>query len=162
MPRRTKIEPHLTIKELEKRIRRTRESVSRQQLRVIYLLLQGKTQKEVAEKTGYSAAWVHTIVRRYNENGPFALRDHRRDNPGRPYRLSNEVREEMRQLVMKPPVQGGLWTGPLLVEWVRERTGDHAIDNKRGWEWLRQLNCKQRLKRRRRTSRKRPAYEQVS
>ena len=68
----------------------------------------------------------------------------------------------MRLLVMKPPVQGGLWTGPLLVEWVRERTGDHEIDNKRGWEWLRQLNCKQRLKRRRRTVRKQPAYEQVS
>lgn len=147
MPRRTHIEPHLTLPELEKKLRGTREQVARQQLKVITLLLKGLTQKEVATRCGYSAAWVHTIVQRYNELGVEALRDHRRDNPGRPYRLSAEVRKEMKELLGKPPEGGGLWTGPRLVEWVRARTGDASIDSKRGWEWLRQLGCKDRLKR---------------
>ena len=153
MPRKTHIEPHLSLEELKKKIRRCRETVARQQLRVIYWIMQGHTQKAVAEKTGYSAAWVHAIVQRYNEEGVEALRDHRKENPGRPYRLSDEVREEMRILVSKPPQSGGMWTGPKLVAWVRERTNDHDIDNKRGWEWLKQMDCKNRLKRRR-TSRR--------
>ena len=149
MPRRTQIEPHLELEELKSCIRRSREAVTRQHLRVIYWIMRGKTQREVALKTGYSAAWVHAIVRRYNENGPSALRDRRKDNPGRPYRLSHEIREEMRILLDNPPENQLMWTGPLLVKWVRERTGDDTIDNKRGWEWLRQFNCKNRLTRRR-------------
>ena len=148
MPRRTHIEPHLSLAELEKKIKSSREPVARQQMKVILLLMKGLTQKEVAHRCNYSAAWVHTIVRRYNEQGVKALRDHRRDNPGRPYRLSGEVRAEMKKLLEQPPQKGGLWTGPLLVEWVRERTGDDTIDSKRGWEWLKQLGCKDRLKRR--------------
>jgi len=150
MPRKTKLEPHLSLEEINIRIRRSRETVTRQQLKVVKWVMQGMTQREVAEKIGYSAAWVHAIIRRYNVEGPAALRDHRKDNPGRPYRLSAEVRAEMRDLVSQPPVQGGMWTGPLLVKWVRDRTNDYEIDNKRGWEWLRQLDCKNRLKRTRR------------
>ena len=149
MPRKTYIKPHLSLEELKLKIRRCRESVARQQLRVIYWIMQGHTQKSVAEKTGYSAAWVHAIVQRFNEGGTEALRDHRKENPGRPYRLSDEIREEMRILVSKPPQAGGMWTGPKLVAWVRERTNDKTIDNKRGWEWLKQMNCRNRLKRRR-------------
>ena len=154
MPRRTHIEPHMTLKELEKKMKGAREQVTRQQLKVIVLLMKGMTQKEVADRCGYSAAWVHTIVHRYNQHGTEALRDHRKDNPGRPYRLSTEVRAEMRALLSVPPAGGGLWTGPRLVEWVRERTGDETIDSKRGWEWLRQMGCKDRLKRRSKSKKK--------
>ena len=148
MPKRTKIEPHLTIEELAYLIKRSKESVSRQQLRVIHLMMRGKTQKEVAQKIGYSAAWVHTIIHRYNKYGPKILRDHRKDNTGRPYKLSMQIREEMRELVSRPPQEAEVWTRPMLVKWVRERTGDQQINNKRGWEWLCQLNCTNRLKRR--------------
>ena len=161
MPRQTKLEPHLTLEDINKRIRRSREPVTRQQLRVVKWVMQGMTQREVAEKTGYSAAWVHAIIRRYNTEGPDALRDHRKDNPGRPYGLSAEVHAEMRELVSRPPEGGGVWTGPLLVKWVRARTNDQDIDDKRGWEWLRQLDCKNRLKRRRRTKTQRESARSV-
>jgi transposase len=151
MPRQTHIEPHHSLKALQNKRKGTRDKVRRQQLKVICLLLEGHTQREVAERCGYSSAWVHTIVKRYNSGGLSALRDHRRDNPGRPYRLSAEVRREMKALVSSPPPEGGLWTGPKLVEWVRARTGDESIDYKRGWEWLKQLNCKRRLTRRSRS-----------
>ena len=95
------------------------------------------TQKRVAEKLGYSPAWVHTIIRRYNEHGPQALRDHRKDNLGRPFKLSNSIRAEMKTLVSTPLQEGVLWTGPLLIEWVKKSAGDKNIDPKRGWEWLR-------------------------
>lgn len=147
MPRRTHIETHMSLEELEKKLKGTREAVAKQQLRVIVLLMKGMTQKEVAVRCSYSAAWVHTIVQRYNESGIEALRDHRRDNPGRPYRLSVDIRKEIKDLISRPPQDGGLWTGPRLVEWVRTRTGDDSIDSKRGWEWLRQLGCKDRIKR---------------
>ena len=154
MPRKTKLVNHLTLSELEIKMKRSREPVARHQLQVIYLIKKGKTQKEVAEYTGYSTAWVHTIVRRYNELGPDSLRDHRRDNPGRPYRLSNEISNEIKELLATPPPNGGVWTGPLLVAWVHERTGDYDIDNKRGWEWLRQFDCKNRLRRQRKKVKK--------
>ena len=150
MPKRTILEPHLTLDEINVRIRKTRDSITKQQLKVIKYILTGMTQRKVAEKLNYSPAWVHTIIQRYNESGPNALRDHRKDNPGRPFRLSKQVRQEMKELVSHPPAKGELWTGPLLIEWVKERTGDDNIDPKRGWEWLRQLNCHDRLKRRRR------------
>ena len=150
MPKRTTIEPHLTLDELNKKIRRSRDAITRQQLRVVKYVMTGMTQRKVAEKLGYSPAWVHTIIRRYNAEGPEALRDHRKDNPGRPFRLSKSVRDEMRDLVSVPPADGKLWTGPLLIDWVRERTGDYEIDPKRGWEWLRQLGCTDRVTRRRR------------
>ena len=151
----------MSLEELERRLKSTRESVARQQIKVIIWLMKGLTQREVAERCSYSAAWVHTIVRRYNESGVKALRDHRRDNPGRPYRLTAEVRAEMRALVSHPPEGGGLWTGPLLVDWVRERTGDQTIDSKRGWEWLKQLGCKDRLKRRSQKSKRRVTKEKA-
>ena len=150
MPKRTIIEPHLTLEEINVRIRKTRDAITKQQLKVIKYILTGMTQRKVAEKLNYSPAWVHTIIQRYNENGPKVLRDHRKDNPGRPFRLSQQVRAEMKELVSSPPAEGELWTGPLLIEWVKERTGDENIDPKRGWEWLRQLNCQDRLTRRRR------------
>ena len=150
MPKKTVIKPHLSLDEINKRIRRNRDMITRQQLRVIKYVMTGMTQRKVAEKLGYSPAWVHTIIRRYNNYGPEALRDHRKDNPGRPFRLSSQVRDEMKALVSAPPSVGQLWTGPLLIEWVRERTGDQEIDPKRGWEWLRQLECKDRVTRRRR------------
>ena len=149
MPKRTRIEPHLTLDQLNLKIRRSRDSVTRQQLRVVKCVMIGMTQRRVAEKLGYSPAWVHTIIRRYNEDGPDALRDHRKDNPGRPFKLSKQIRDEMRELVSLPPPDGNLWTGPLLIDWVRERTGDAEIDPKRGWEWLKQLDCKARVTRRR-------------
>lgn len=155
MPRKTKLESHLTLKEMKSLISSTREDVAKQQLKVIYMIMEGMTQREVAEKSGYSTAWVHTIVRRFNLHGPNELKDHRKDNPGRPYRLSPEIREEMKSLVSAPPSSGGLWTGPLLIEWVQERTGEENIDKKRGWEWLRQLGCRHRLKRSRATKKSR-------
>ena len=150
MPKRTYIKPHLSLEELSEKIRKSRDPITRQQLRVIKFVMSGMTQRKVAEKLNYSPAWVHTIIHRYNEHGPNVLRDHRKDNPGRPFKLAADIRAEMRELVSLPPQDGGLWTGPLLIEWVKERTGDDNIDPKRGWEWLRQLNCKDRLKRTRR------------
>jgi transposase len=131
------ITPHLSLEEINQKIRRSKDLISRQQLKVIKYVLTGMTQKRVAEKLGYSPAWVHTIIRRYNEHGPQALRDHRKDNLGRPFKLSNSIRAEMKTLVSTPPQEGVLWTGPLLIEWVKKRTGDKNIDPKRGWEWLR-------------------------
>lgn len=153
MPKKTNLKPHLTLEELNQKIRKSKDPVKKQQLRVIKCIMQGMTQRKVAEKLGYSAAWVHTIIHRYNEVGPKALRDHRKDNPGRPFKLSKSIREEMRILVSEPPIEGGLWTGPLLIDWVKERTGDTEIDPKRGWEWLRQLECKDRLTRSRHKTR---------
>jgi transposase len=157
MPRKTVIQNHLSSAELKKMSKRVSDPVAAKQAQVIYLLSQGKTQKEVAVNTGYSAAWVHAIVQRYNEEGGVALKDRRQENPGRPYRLSSEVREEMRSLLQHPHPTEGLWTGPLLVEWVKARTQDESIDNKRGWEWLRQMECPYRLTRKRQKNKKKTA-----
>jgi transposase len=154
MPRRTVIQNHLSPTELKKMSKRVSDPVAAKQAQVIYLISQGKTQKEVASNTGYSAAWVHAIVHRYNQEGGEGLKDRRQENPGRPYRLSAEIREEMKEVLKHPHPVHGLWTGPLLVEWVKARTNDEDIDNKRGWEWLRQMECNYRLTRKRQKNKK--------
>ena len=63
------IEPHLQVKELQKRYRNSSDPVSRSHHQIIWLLAQGKTVKEVAQVTSYTTDWIYKLARRYNQKG---------------------------------------------------------------------------------------------
>jgi hypothetical protein len=80
MARRISLEPHLTIEELERSYRSTKDPVERSRWRSLWLLARGLTAKVIASITGYSAYWIGRIARRNNQHGPAGVKDLRRQS----------------------------------------------------------------------------------
>ena len=60
---------HLSTAELGQRCRAARQPSARSHLRIVGLLSQGRSEREVALVTGYGRRWIAEIVRRYNAEG---------------------------------------------------------------------------------------------
>ena len=67
---------HLPRQDVFDRYRRTSGAVERTHWQIIYLKSQGKVVSEIAEVTGYSAAWIRRLIHRYNAVGPDAYVAH--------------------------------------------------------------------------------------
>jgi len=142
MPKTIKLEPHLSSRDLESRYRKAHDPVLRSHYQILWLISEGKRTTEVMEVTGYCRGWVQQLARRYNEGGPEALGDRRHHNPGAKERalLSAEQQKELREALMKPPPDGGMWNSRKVGEWIEQKTGK-AVSNKkqRGWEYMKRL-----------------------
>jgi transposase len=138
MPRTTKLNDHLTVEELGARYRRVRDPVERSHAQIVWLIARGRSAKEAAQITGYSARWVSEVVRRYNEGGPEALGDRRHENPGGRFLLEEDQRRELADALGGPAPDGGLWTGPKVASWIEEKTGKKTHPQ-RGWVYLKRL-----------------------
>jgi|SRR5687768_1331819 transposase len=129
---------HLSLEEIGRRFRATREVVERAHWQVVWLVGQGRSGGEVARITGFSRTWVGAIVRRYNGDGPESLGDRRHRNAGAKPLLNEEDEVALRAALEKPPADGGLWTGAKVAAWLAVRTGG-KVWPQRGWEALRRL-----------------------
>ena len=79
---------HLSTAELGQRYRAARQPIERSHLQIVWLLSQGRREREVAAVTGYGQRWITEIVRRYNAEGASGLGDQRARNIGaRPLRV---------------------------------------------------------------------------
>src|SRR3954469_1345918 len=76
---------HLSPAELGQRYRAARSPIERSQLQIVWLLSRGRSEREVAQVTGYGRRWVGEVARRYDEGGPDGLGDRRGgEGGGRP------------------------------------------------------------------------------
>ncbi|MBN3883152.1 helix-turn-helix domain-containing protein [Nostoc sp.] len=75
MPKIIKIEPHLSLEELETGYRQAKELVLRTHYQIIWLLAKGMSTQEVAVVTGYSRSWIYELVWGYNRSGIETLGD---------------------------------------------------------------------------------------
>jgi hypothetical protein len=94
------------------------------------------------EVTGYSRGWIQQLARRYNALGAEALGDRRHHNPGAKERalLTADQQQELKEALLKPPPDGGMWNSPKVGEWIERRTGKVLTQKKqRGWEYMRKL-----------------------
>ena len=142
MPKTIKLEPHLDKKELEHRYRKAKDPVLRSHYQILWLISEGKSTSQVMEVTGYSRGWIQQLARRYNASGPLALGDRRHQNPGAKERalLSADQQEELREALLKPPPEGGMWNSPKVGEWIERKTGKVLSQKRqRGWEYMRKL-----------------------
>src|SRR3954452_17443235 len=81
---------HLSPAELGQRYRAARSPVERSHLQIVWLLSRGRSEREVAQVTGYRRRWVGQVgrrwrghaARRYDEYGPDGLGDRRGANAG--------------------------------------------------------------------------------
>src|SRR3954466_5538169 len=69
---------HLSPAELGQRYRAARSPIERSHLQIVWLLSRGRSEREVAQVTGYGRRWVGEVARRYEEGGPDGLGDRRR------------------------------------------------------------------------------------
>src|SRR5437763_14747179 len=74
---------HLSPAELGQRYRAARSPAERSHLQIVWLLSRGRSEREVAQVTGYGRRWVGEVVRRYGEGGPAGLGGEGTSVPGR-------------------------------------------------------------------------------
>ena len=129
---------HLSTAELGQRYRAAQQPIERSHLQIVWLLSQGRSEREVVAVTGYGARWITEVVRRYNAEGVDGLGDQRARNTGARPLLSQEDEAALREALAEPPTDGGLWSGPKVAAWMTARFG-HKIWPQRGWDYLRKL-----------------------
>ncbi len=139
MPKRLRLEEHLSTEELEARYRKARDPVLRSHYQIVWLLSLGKLTREVRELTGYSPEWIREISLRYNELGAQGLGDRRHGNPGASALLSPSEQRELSVALERPPQDGGMWNSRKVAEWIEEKTGRRRLRAQREWEYLRKL-----------------------
>jgi transposase len=135
------IVPHLEPAEIARRYRACRSGVEKTHWQVLWLLTRSvpaPAPAAVAAQVGLTPAWVRTILRRWNAEGPAGLADRRpARNGGRPL-LSEEQQAALFEALQGRPADGGLWTGPKVAAHVRDRWGV-VVCKQTGWEWMTRL-----------------------
>jgi transposase len=135
------IVPHLTADEVTRRYRACRGGVEKTHWQLLWLLTRTEvppTPAAVAARVGLTPARVRTVIRRWNAEGPDGLADRRpARNGGRP-KLTTGQQAELFEALQRPPIDGGLWTGPKVTAYVHGRWGV-VVCKQTGWQWLRNL-----------------------
>jgi transposase len=145
---RVQLASYLTTDELERRYRMAKEPHERSWWQILWLVSRGQTAKAVAESTGYSAYWIGQLVRRYNADGPEAMRNQQhtpnrdREHPV-PTLLTSAQIEELRAALAGPAPDGARWSGRVVGEWMAARLG-RPVAYQRGWDYLQRLGARQR------------------
>lgn len=91
-------------------------------------------QKEVEGVTGYRLAWIRTIARRCNAEGPGGIGDRRHHNLARRGALSAQEHERLKRLVVQGQDRGENWNGQRAAAWISQQLGRHLYVQ-RGCAW---------------------------
>jgi len=132
---------HLSYEEVTKRYRSCSDARLKTWWHIIWLMsdpAQRITVTKAASLVGCHPNWARQIVRRYNAEGPDGLTDKRANNPGGEPLLNEEQRAELSEALLGPAKGGGLWTGPRVAQWVKDKTGKSAGFTT-GWNYLQSL-----------------------
>ena len=135
------LHPHLTPAELTQRARQAPDTMEARRFHLLRLIADGTTIEEAATFVGLGYSYARRIVRRYNDQGPTAMRNRWREQkppPPRPL-LDGAQQEALRQALAGHAPDGGLWNGPKVAQWIKEHTGRERVHPQRGWDYLRRL-----------------------
>lgn len=133
--------PHLSYEEVTKRYRFCSDGRTKSWWQIIWLMSapeQPQTVAQAAKTVGCHTNWARHIVHRYNTEGPDSLADKRHHNLGQKPLLTPELQAELSKALCGAAPDGGLWTGPKVVQWVKDKTG-HQSGHSAGWRYLRRL-----------------------
>jgi transposase len=133
-----RVAEHLSVEDLEARLRSAQDPTATRHVQVIWLLARGHTIADVAAVTSFVPRWIEQLLARYNAHGPEALGDLRRHNGSAPRVLRPELLARLPERLATPPSDGGLWTGPKVAAWMARRLG-RKVWPQRGWDYLKRL-----------------------
>jgi transposase len=128
---------HLSVVRAEAEYRACKHPVEKVRWHAIWLLLRTdpvRTPAQVADLVGLSVITTRDVLKRWNESGPGGLTDGRKGN-GSASKLTDGQRARLRAALKKRPPDGGLWSGPKVVRYVRT-TWNVEIAPQTGWKWL--------------------------
>lgn len=131
---------HRTANQIRATYRACRHPVEKVRWHAVWLLArtdQPRTPAQVAELVGLSDVTVRAVLHRWNASGPAGLADGRAGNGAEP-KLTARRRGALYAALQKRPPDGGLWTGPKVARYARDRWGV-AVGPVTGWRWLRGL-----------------------
>ena len=135
------IVPHLTPDQIYRRYRACRTGVEKTHWQLLWLLTrpeQPLAPAQAAAAVGLTAVWARAVLKRWNADGPAGLSDRRRGACGGRCKLTTDQRIDLWAALQRPPPDGGLWTGPKVARYARDRFGI-AIVKPTGWRWPRGL-----------------------
>jgi len=131
---------HLSHDEIDRRYRACPDAAEKTRWHVLWLVTrpgQPLSATSAAKLVGFTPAWGRAILKRYNAGGPDALTDGRRDNGSDP-KLTTGQRAELSAALQAEPPDGGLWSGPKVAAFVKDRFGVEVWPQT-GWQWLKDL-----------------------
>src|SRR3954451_13532034 len=134
-----RVADHLSVEDLEARLRSARDPTATRHFQVIWLLARGHTIADVAAVTSFGRRWIEQLLARSNAHGPEALGDLRRRNGGVPSVLRPALLERLRARLTQPPPDGGLWSSRKVAAWMASEVGLAAVLPQRGWEALKAI-----------------------
>ena len=142
------VDEHLPADEIDGRYKSCRNAREKSRWQVVRLLTQPdgpRTAAEVGRVVGLTPTWVRVLVRRWNADGPDGLTDRRTGN-GPTGIVTPAQQAELYQVLQADPSDGGLWTGPKVARYVRDRWGVEVVPQT-GWRWLTGLGFSLRVPR---------------
>jgi transposase len=142
------VERHLTADQARARYRACSRPVAKTRWHALRLLLrtdEPRAPAQVADVVGLSVIAVRHALRRWDRLGPDGLTDRRRGNGATP-RLTAPQRAALRAALRRRPPDGGLWSGPKVARYARDRWG-LRVSAQAGWLWLRGLGFTLRVPR---------------
>ena len=128
---------HRTANQIRSKYRACRHPVEKVRWHAVWLLArtdEPRTPAQVAGLVGLSAVTVRDVLHRWNDRGPGGLADRRTGNGADP-KLSARRRDALYAALQKRPPDGGVWTGPKVARYVKDRWGI-AVAPVTGWRWL--------------------------
>jgi transposase len=135
------IVPHLSPDEIARRYRSCRDGLEKTHWQILWLLTRSQdppAPAEVAAHVGLTPAWVRTLLKRWNAEGPAGLADRRAATNGGQPKLSDEQQAALFEALQGRPPDGGLWSGPKVAAYARDRWGV-GVCAETGWRWLNRL-----------------------
>lgn len=141
--------PYVSRDELARRYRQAPDVVEARRWHLLRLIATDHTIKEAAAEVGLAYEYAKRIVRRYNAEGPDALRNRSREKQAPPPRrlLSAAQQEELRTALQDTAPDGGMGSGPKVAHWIAQHTGRASVAPQRGWDYLQRLGHSPRVPR---------------
>ena len=130
---------HLSVSALEQHYRSCKDVTAARHFQTIWLLAKGHEIAEVSAMMSFARRWVERLLARYNAHGPRALGDLRHRNGTSPSVLKPDLLEKLKDRLLEPPPDGGLWTSPKVAAWMASELGLAWVAPQRGWEALKAL-----------------------
>jgi len=114
---------HRTVNQILRAYRACRHPVEKVRWHAIWLLArtdEPRAPAQVAGLVGLSGVTVRAVLHRWNATGPDGLSDGRKGNGSEP-RLTPRRRNALYAALQQRPPDGGVWTGPKVARYVRDR-----------------------------------------
>lgn len=141
MPPKAHLTPHLTAEELKRLYRQAQDTTEARRWHLLHLVAEQWTIKQAAHVVGLNYDYAKEIVRRYNREGPTAIKNRNQKRPPSPRSLlTPEQQQELWQALKSPPAEGGDWSGPKVARWIAAKIG-RDVYPQRGWDYLKRFRA---------------------